>query len=371
MSQTNPLLFVLGVFVASFATGETFEWSKMPTGRWVPVPTRGTPAPKVFHGGATIVPERGLMMFFGSDTHAPTPLERGESNAVWRLDLASLRWSQDYIQDPKSTYRLLPDGQAETTTGRPWAMHTFAAVDWDPVAGRVVAVSGPVHARFEPELRFPMFRGAKWWEKLKASHWEYDLDTKRWTRLDLDAPPLFAEALVWDSGRQRLVGHNGEFTWEFDRPARTWRRFAAPSKPGWHLNMVYDTLARRVLLLGHNTVDNTLFAYGGEQRVWSTVEATSKPLPANGAAIAYDTRNHVMLYLANDFGDQYSNPGGKSVTFIYHSAGKQWQRLAVNSPELYGMNYLMQYDPARNVFLHFEKSHNSGERIRVWAFRYR
>jgi hypothetical protein len=353
------------------ASGGPFDWTGLPAGRWVQVPASGLAAPKVFHGGATIIPERGLVIFFGSDTHAPTPLERGESNAVWRLDLAGLQWSQDYEQDPKSTYRLLPDGQAETTTGRPWAMHTFASVDWDPAAKRVVAVSGPIHARFAPQRRFPMFTAEKWWERVRASHWEYDPDRRAWLRFDIDAPPLFAQAMVWDSERKLLVAHNGQSTWEFDRAGATWRPFASSTTPGWHLNTVYDTLARRVLLLGNNTGSSTLFSYDPEARRWSEAPVAGSTMPANGAAIAYDTRNQAMLYLANDYKDQYHNPGGKAVTFLYHSAEKRWQRLDIPSPELYGMNYLMQYDPERNVFLHFEKAKDSGDRIRVWAFRYR
>ena len=76
-----------------------------------------------------------------------------------------------------------------------------------------------------------------------------------------------------------------------------------------------------------------------------------------------------MLYLANDYKNQYHNPTGKSVTFVYDSRGRSWRRLDVTSPELYGMNYLMQYDPVRDVFLHFEKNRESGDRIVVWAFR--
>lgn len=35
----------------------------------------------------------------------------------------------------------------------------------------------------------------------------------------------------------------------------------------------------------------------------------------------------------------------------------------------YGMHYLMQYDPVRNVVLHFERDEDSTDRLRVWAFR--
>jgi len=309
------------------------------------------------------------VIFFGSDTHAPTRLENGESNAVWRLDLENLAWSQDYEQDPKGSYRILPDNQTETSTGRPWAMHTFADVDWDPIARRVVVVSGEMHARFNPEERFPMFKGKEWWVHLRPSHWEYDPDSRRWERLELSAPDLFASATVWDNGRQLLVAHNGSATWEFNRASREWVKFDAPSKESWHQNMVYDNFARCVLLLGNNHGDATLYSYDSVSHHWNIVETAGHTLPANGAAIAYDTRHHAMLYLANDYKDQYYNPAGKAVTFLYHSEGKRWERLPIQSPDLYGMNYLMQYDPVRNVFLHFEKTRDSEERIRVWAFR--
>ncbi|MCE5272968.1 hypothetical protein LLH00_16950 [bacterium] len=348
-----------------------FDWDSLPAGRWVSLPTTGEAAPKVFHGGAAIVPEKGLVLFIGSDTHAPTPLENGESNSVWRLDLESLTWSRDYEQDPKSGYRILPDSQCVTESGRPWAMHTFGDVDWDPTVGRVVVVSGPLHARFEPQERFPMFTGPNWWVSLKPSHWEYDPDTRAWQRLETGAPNVFACGTVFDPERRVMLAHNGTSTWELDRAAGRWVLYNAPSKPGWELNPVYDSFARRVLLLGNNSGDTTLYAYDSSVHRWNVTPVEGSTLPAHGAAVAYDTRNHVLLYLANDYQDQYFNPTGRSVTFIYHSQGCRWERLQIESPELYGMNFLMQYDPTRNVFLHFEKSRDSGDRLRVWAFRYR
>lgn len=370
--RLNVFVLACMFFLISAASGvQAFDWDSLTAGRWVNVPTSGEAAPKVFHGGAAVIPEKDLVIFFGSDTHAPTPLEKGESNSVWRLDLKTLSWSRDYEQDPKSNWLILPDSQCATATGRPWAMHTFADVDWDPATRRVVVVSGPLHARFEPEERFPMFTGYNWWVSLRPSHWEYDPDTKLWARLETGAPNVFACATVLDTDRRRMIAHNGSLTWELDRAAGRWIRYDAPSKPGWHLNMVYDTFARRALLLGNNTGDTTLYSYDPDKHTWGIVPASGSILPANGSTIAYDTKNQVMLYLANDYKDQYSNPTGKSVTFIYHSRERRWERLDIDSPELYGMNYLLQYDPGRNVFLHFEKSRDSGDHLRVWAFRYR
>ena len=96
----------------------------------------------------------------------------------------------------------------------------------------------------------------------------------------------------------------------------------------------------------------------------------TQPLPASGAAMAYDTHQHVLLYLANDSPNQYNNPSGESVTFVYFSEKQIWKRLSVQSPPLFGMNYLMQYDPSHKVFLHFEQAPNSDGRLAVWAFRY-
>ncbi len=356
---------------AASAGAGAFDWQAMPSGRWVNVPTRGVAAPKVFHGGAAIAPDRGEVFFFGSDTHEPAPPERGESNALWRLSLSTLRWQQDYPQDPKTAYRILADGQCVTSSGRPWAMHTFDAVEYDPEARRVVVISFPEHTRFAPDARFPMFRG-DWYTRLKPAHWEYDPDRRLWQRLDTGPPNLFAQALTWDPLGRQLIGHDGRYTYHFERGARRWSAREAPSDgAGWSRTIVYDTYARAALLFGKNGGDNTLYTYRPGDPRWRRVEVRGTTLPAEGAAIAYDSRNHVMVYLANRGKDPYYNESGAAVTFVYDSPTQTWQRLTIDSPPLYGMNYLMQYDPVRNVVLHFERDEDSADRLRVWAFRYR
>jgi hypothetical protein len=366
----NFTLATFLVLALPSAKGESFDWNRLRAGEWIRVPTTGVAAPKVFHGGATIAPGRSEVYFFGSDTHSPTSLEKGESNAVFRLNLEKLTWSQDYEQEPLTSYRILGDGQTVTAAGRPWAMHTFDAVEWDPTARRIVVVSHPAHTRFRPEKRFPFFKG-DWFKRLKSSHWEYDPEARRWARLDTNAPPLFAHALTWDSDRKQLIGHDGARTYHFDRASRRWNTNEAATIPGWHLSMVFDSHAGKLLLLGNNGGSDVLFAYDPERRQWQRVPVKGSCLPANGATIAFDTHNQVMLYLANDYENQYNNPTGRSATFIYDSRRQGWARLTVESPELYGMNYLMQYDPVRRVFLHFEKTQDSADRIVVWAFRYR
>jgi len=250
-------------------------------------------------------------------------------------------------------------------------MHTFDAVEYDPVSRRIVVISYPVHTRFRPEERFPQFEG-DWFKHLAPSHWEYDPDTKAWSRLETGAPNLFAKALGWDSKRHLMIGHDGATTYHFRREDGQWRVIdAASSSAGYHLTMVYDSFANTMLLLGKNGGSEVLYSYDPDQHQWSVVQTEGSTLPANGATIAFDTKNGVMLYLANQHDNQYHNPTGKAVTFIFHSSEKRWENLDILSPELYGMNYLMQYDPQRNVFLHFEKSADSSNRLKLWAFRYR
>ena len=350
-----------------------FDWSSIPAGQWTAVPTTGFSAPKVFHGGAAIAPERGEVFFFGSDTHAPTELEKGESNAVWRLNLNTLVWSRDYEQDPKSaeTYLILPDSQTVTASGRPWAMHTFDGVEYDPSIGRVVVVSFPGHARFEPEERYPWLKG-EWYTSLKPMHWEYDPDTKQWNLLrEADAPPIFAGALAYDSDRGMLVAHTGTDTYVFDRKNGKWIATGAVTQPGWHLAMVYDTYHQRPLLFGHNLNDTVVDLYDYEKGEWEAQEIDGEVLPANGSAMAFDTNNEVLIFLANDAENTYHNASGKSATFVYDPESVTWRRLAIESPPLYGMNYLTQFDPVRNVMLFFEKSPETGNRVKTWAFRYK
>jgi len=369
MQNKLSVILILVLLSSTLVIAADFDWDAMPTGEWVVVPTSGEAAPKVFHGGAAIAPDRDLVFFFGSDTHSPTELENGESNALWRLDLNTLEWQQDYPQDPMTSYRLLSNGQCVTDSGRPWAMHTFDAVEYDPESRKIVVISYPVHTRFRPEERFPQFEG-DWFQHLAPSHWEYDPDSKVWSLLETGPPNLFAKALAWDSKRHIMIGHDGARTYHFRREEGSWQFFNAPSSSaGYHLTMIHNNFSGKMLLLGRNGGSDILYSYDPDQHLWDDVLVQGSTLPANGSTMAFDTVNEVVLYLANQHDNQYHNPTGKAATFLFFCKERRWERLDLPSPDLYGMNYLMQYDPVRKVVLHFEKTKDSGDRIVVWAFR--
>lgn len=339
-----------------------FDWGKVPSNRWLRLSPCGDSPRKVFHGASALAADRNEVYFFGADTHATD-----YDNSVYRLNLASLKWSKDYQADPVDQYLLTEDGYAVTKTGRPWAMHTFDAWDYVPSVQRVISSSSPRHAH----KVFKLYKEkGDVHRSIKPGTWLYDPDTKKWQLVKTESPYLFAQGQVWDPLRNQLIGHNGETTSHYDPLRRKWTIYSEPSVAGWHRKLVFDNYAGQVLSLGHNGGSSDLWSYSPTSVLWQQVKTQTQPLPANGAAIAYDTNHHVLLYLANDAPNSYSNPSGKSVTYIYSSQNQRWQKLLVRSPPLYGMNYLMQYDPSHKVFLHFEKAPDSEGRLAVWAFRF-
>ncbi len=338
-----------------------FDWETMPDNTWSKLETCGVPFKKVFHGAATIASDRSTVFFFGADTH-----ESHYDNSVMRLHLDTLEWTRDYAPDPLEGYTISGKGVPITGKGRPWAMHAFDTWDYHPPTGRLIFVGFPKHGHrakvvvkqkgLDPNI-------------MKPTTWLYDPDQKTWNVVDAPSPNLFASGLVWDSHRDEFVGHDGSLTYHFTMREKLWRTLPASSLPGWSQKLIFDTNVKEVRLLGSNTSSSDLWAYSSDIHQWKLIPVDKAPLPANGAALAYNPDRSVLLYIANDHSNAYSNPTGKSRTYVLVSKSGAWERLPVVSPPLYGMNYLTQYDPKRGVFLHFEKSSPTDQRMAVWALR--
>ena len=352
----------LGQLFESRKACSIFDWKSIPHNQWTKLQTCNNPPRKVFHGASAIAPDRRTVFFFGADTH-----EKDYDNSVYRLHLSDLRWSRDYEADSVEDYRLTGEGYPVTSTSRPWAMHTFDGWDYSPTLGTLVLVGSPKHAsRGIQQIKDPTVRS----QPPRPVTWHYDPDTRSWELIQTRTPDLFARGFAWDPLRNRFVGHDGYYTYHYDPKHREWITYLASSVPGHHLRLVYDTFANRFLSLGNNHGSGELWSYTSESVLWKRIMPAQTPLPANGAAMAYDSHHQILLYLANDSPHLYKNPSGKSVTFLYQSQEHRWKRLQIKSPPLYGMNFLMQYDPGSEVFLHFEKSSLSTEQTTIWALRY-
>ncbi len=339
-----------------------FDWESLPAVSWVKLKTCGEAPRKVFHGAASLAVDRNEVFFFGADSH-----EVDYDNSVTRLNLEHLSWTRDYEPDPVETYELTSEGFPMTSTGKPWAMHAFDTLDYHPPSRRVLFVGYPKHAhgaknRLQKKgINLNDLRPATWW---------YDPDKKQWELLKISSPNLFAHGLVWDSTTDQFIGHDGSSTFLFDPEQKSWKTYQSPSTPGWHQRLVVETRKGRILSFGNNKGNADLWSYSLSSRKWEKVSVEVRPLSANGAAMAYDTRHNILLYLANNHANAYSNPSGKSATYLYSSSTQFWKRLSIESPPLFGMNYLTQYDPVRQVFLHFEQTSQSDKQLAVWALRW-
>ena len=339
-----------------------FDWESLPSNKWVKLETCGYAPRKVFHGAASLAAVQNEVFFFGADSH-----ELDYDNSITRLNLENLSWMRDYEPNSIETYELTPEGFPITSNGRPWAMHSFDTFDYHPPSRRLLFVGYPKHAhRAKSQLNG---KGINL-DKLRPATWLYDPDKKQWELLKISSPNLFAHGLVWDSTTDQFIGHNGSSTFHFDLKRQSWKTYNSSSIPGWHQRLVLAKKTKQIFSLGNNRGSGDLWAYSLPIRKWEKVTVNEIPLPANGAAIAYDTHQDVLLYVANDHSNSYNNPSGKSVTFLYSSLAQSWTRLEIASPPLFGMNYLTQYDPVRRVFLHFEKTYQSDEKLAVWALRW-
>ena len=307
--------------------------------------------------------DRNEVFFFGADTH-----EVDYDNSVTRLQLENLHWTKDYEPDPVNTYTVTPEGYPMTSKGRPWAMHAFDTFDYHPPSRRFLFVGFPDHAHLAKKQL--QNNGANL-DALRPATWWYDPDKKQWELLTISSPNLFAHGLVWDSVTDQFIGHDGSSTFHFDPKQKSWKTYQSPSIPGWSQRLLWEAGTRQIVSLGNNTGNGDLWTYSLPNLKWEKIAVKETPLPANGAAIAYDIHQEVLLYVANDHSNSYSNPSGKSVTFMYSSSTQSWIRLNIESPPLFGMNYLTQYDPVRQVFLHFEKYSQSDEQLAVWALRWK
>ncbi|GJL55963.1 MAG: hypothetical protein NPIRA02_30950 [Nitrospirales bacterium] len=247
-------------------------------------------------------------------------------------------------------------------------MHTFDGWDYDPTGKTLVLVGFPKHAT---QAMQQLQDKGKLRQPLKSATWHYNPQTRSWKLIQTPTPQLFAGGFAWNPQGKRFIGHDGKRTYHYDPQSYTWTTYLASSIPGYHLRLTYDTFANTLLSLGNNANSHELWSYSSQATQWKHVNVAQPPLPGNGAAVAYGTRHHVLLYLANDSPTPYENSSGKSATFLYKSQEQQWVKLPVQSPPLFGMNYLTQYDPETGVFLHFEKPTISDEYMAVWAFRYR
>jgi hypothetical protein len=207
------------------------------------------------HAGSAFDTRRGRIIIFGSDTHG-----KDWNNSPLFFDVASLTWSRLYPDDDPSTYRVSAEGipVAGIDGYHPWAMHTFGAVNYDPVEDALVVSSYPAHLK---PGRFTDVLAETWSQIRQHPTWELNFVTGQWKPLRGQAVHFFPYATAYDSHRRVVLGYKSGGIFELNLDSTTWKQVARKGLLGYHNNVAYDSHHRALVVFGSTGNSNDIIVY--------------------------------------------------------------------------------------------------------------
>ena len=326
-------------------------------GTWLRLPESSTIRPSRIpnHAGGAIDPATSVLHFFGSDTHGDE-----WNNEVWSYDPVGMTWARSYPEDPPESYRYR-DGAKTTTTGRPWAMHSFGMTAWDAAAGRLVVGAWQMHydPALLPHVAVPPDAPESWWQ--------YDPASRAWTPIP-GGPDLELGHLCYVPTLGRIIGfseRNVPVTL-YDPARRTFEEFTGSrgrAPEGYTLRSAYDARRARVLVVSWDPGPN-VWALDLKERRWTNLQIRNRPPGDIYGSWDYDRSADAIvgLWPADPQGG-FSNPSGRSRTFLVDLRRGAYQEVRTNpAPPYSGMSFRVFYDPRHEVTLAVE-GHT------VWSFK--
>ncbi len=357
-SARSILLGAVTVFCLSGSfIGTTWaqDWEmELPQGVWTQIHAMGSEDAVTFrfqpHGGSAFDTKRSQIFLFGSDTHGVD-----WTNSPFIFDLATLSWRRLYLNDPPESYRVTEEGLpvAGPAGDRPWAMHSFGAVDYDPRRDAVIVSSHPAHmvpGRFSDAL-------ADVWSKVRRHPtWLFDLQEERWRPLTPPDISFFAYATTYDSDRGVMIGTAYHGVFELRPDIGGWYHTAEGSTTGYHNNGAYDPDHKAVVLFGRNGLgDDVLIYRTDEAEIQAMPTPGTRPPRDEHAPMAYHPGLRETLVLVDRFEPgtpRRSREKGRAETWAYDLGRDRWRRIeSADLPFALGMNYHLHYDPKREVLL--------------------
>jgi hypothetical protein len=358
------LLFLNSALASTI--GKTF-FNSMNPNEWTLVPTIGLPKFES-HRGMAVDSTGGRLFLFGSDTHNQTTPD----NAVHTFDADTLTWTASYIPEPVTYYLIDSDHWTTTVSGKPWAAHTFDNIAYLPDQNQLLVMTAPEH-------NYPGMTaaGTSWVAK---QTWLYDIASNSWqflkdagTPLDNYSFGLWAKGLVYDPNLKKVIGSGRDKTFMFNPVTQTWSNVASNDDGhNIHATADYNHVTGQSFLFGAvNTLPNHITTYEPELSQWQEVLTTGvTPIDADGAQIAVDTVNDVIVYVSV-MEDQYSytNASGASQTLILDLHSMEWTIPYLSfTPLNFGFGFTMGYLEKYNVSLYLTR--DTSRHPEVWAFRY-
>lgn len=330
---------------------------RLPTGSWTKIHATDAFTRQV-HGGAAFDSLRGRLMLFGSDTH-----RNDWDNSVRFFDVATLTWSQSYPPDDPASYRVNPEGIPVAGAGveRPWAMHTFDAVEYDPNNDRLIVSSYPDH--MSPAKSWGMDRTL--WQQIKRHPtWFYSIAGNQWQPLAGRAVDFFPQGTAYDPNQNTVVGAKGDGYFELTGTPPVWRRLAREGTPkGWHVSVAYDLSRDIVVAFGNNKRSNAIWQYRrGDEAGRRMPTPGRRPPGAEALPLVYHPGIDRVVALVRNRKTKTTE------TWLYATESDRWFRDAgADLPFDIGMNYDMVYDPRHELLLLV--ANLPGDPVAVWALQ--
>jgi hypothetical protein len=357
-----------GVEVASVAPVESgtinHSLKALPEGAWFKIHELVGDSEEVFsrqvHGGAAFDPVRGRLMLFGSDTHS-----LNWDNSVRFFDLGDLRWSRAYPEDDPKTYRVNRRGIPVAGSGveRPWAMHTFDAVEFDPISDRLIVASHPEH--MSPKKKWGV-NDELWQEIQSHPTWAYSVSDGRWEPILEKGISFFPYGATFDLKRRAVIGVKPDGYWELAAGATEWKRLAKGAPYAYHNAAAYDHNRDIVVSFGTHERANDVWQFQRGQKSGRKMPTPGiRPPGADSPPFVYHPRVDRVVALVEHRDD---GTLGSTETWLYSTEDDAWSRLETASlPFATGMNYDMVYDPNHELLVLVANA--PGDPVSVWVLR--
>lgn len=337
---------------------------RLPAGTWIKIHQQGSGSGQSFvrqaHGGAAFDPIRGRVMLFGSDTHS-----RDWDNAVRFFDMGTLSWSRAYPEDDPASYRVNAEGIPVAGEGveRPWAMHTFDAVEFDPAADRLIVASHPKH--MTPKKKWGVDKTL--WNRIRSHPtWFYYVAEDRWEPKQGKSVSFFPNGGTFDPHRRAFIGVNADGYWELAADSGKWRRLGRGAARAWHNSAAYDSDRDVVVSFGTNKRSNAVWQFRrGEKKGRKMPTPGLRPPGAESPPLVYHPGVQRVVALVKR---RKKNAPGSTETWLYSTRDDAWSRLEnATLPFDIGMNYDMVYDPRNELLVLVANMRD--EPTAVWVLR--
>lgn len=339
--------------------------NNLPVNRWVKI-HQMTPNDKVTferqrHSGSTFDTLRNRLLIFGSDTHGTN-----WDNSIHAFDLNTLTWSTVSASAPRASYTATANGLASAVTDdgiQPWAMHTFDAINYDPINDRLIVASKPDHLK---PGRFGDWITPEVWQSITTHPtWAFDFSTKYWTPIVRNqAVDFFPYATAYSNKEQAIFGFRPEAVYKLDN-GNSWNKIAKSNINAYHTQAVWDAKNNTFIIAGAHDLRNDIYIY--RPGAASTIRMTTpgkRPTGFQHSPMAYHSTSGQIAFVIDN------NEKGNDVaqTWLYSLDKDQWTQVtSAEFPFHLGMNYHMQYSSKLDALVLLLQA--AGSNPSVWLLR--